>query len=72
MKTTNRVFWAVISALGLAVLWAIPVMGAEKVDAGWIAIEFSLLAVTYLLLVYPGLFNFMRRGKKQVTIRAMA
>jgi hypothetical protein len=72
MKTTNRVFWAVISAVGLAVLWAVPFMAAEKVDAGRIAIEFCLLVVTYLMLVYPGLFSFMRRGKKQVVSRAMA
>ncbi|SEK44607.1 hypothetical protein [Nitrosovibrio tenuis] len=71
MKTTHRIS-ALILNLSLLLLWAVPILASREINAGWLAIDFGIVASTYLMLAYPNLFSFIPRRNKQILSRAMA
>ena len=69
MKTTIS---TLISAIGLFLLWATPILRSEEFDAGWFVIDLGIWVGTYLMLVHPELFSFMARRNKQIMCSALA
>lgn len=77
----NRTFWrftvktifALVLPLSLALLWAVPFFtSGEEVSLGWFAVDFIVVAGTYVMLAYPGLFKAIARRHKSFSSRALA
>ncbi len=69
---TNRFISAFILTVSLMLLWAVPVVTSDGFNAGWFAVDLCILAVTYVMLAYPGLFSSIARRNRPPTTRAKA
>jgi hypothetical protein len=64
--------FALILPVTLALLWAVPIFTSGQFNLDAFAVDFGLVAVTYLMLVYPRLFSAIARRHKSLSTRALA
>ena len=67
-----RTIFALVLPLSLALLWAVPVFTSGEFSLGWFAFDFFVVAATYLMLAYPGMFKAVARRHKSFSSRALA
>jgi hypothetical protein len=67
-----KTIFALVLPLSLAFLWAVPVVTSGEFSLGWFVVDFLVVATTYLMLAYPGLFKTIARRHKSFSSRALA
>jgi hypothetical protein len=69
-----KTIFALVLPLSLALLWAVPIFtsGEFSLGWGWFVVDFLVVAATYLMLAYPGLFKAIARRHKSFSSRALA
>lgn len=67
-----KTIFALVLPLSLALLWAVPVFTSGEFSPGWFVVDFLVVAATYLMLAYPGLFKAIARRHKSFSSRALA
>jgi hypothetical protein len=67
-----KTIFAFILPVSLALLWAVPVFTSGEFSLGWLAVDFTLVMATYLMLAYPRLFSGIARRNKPLATRALA
>ena len=67
-----KTIFALVLPLSLAFLWAVPVFTSGEFSLGWFVVDFLVVAATYLMLAYPGLFKTIARRHKSFSSRALA
>jgi len=67
-----KTIFALVLPLSLALLWAVPIFTSVEFSLGWFVVDFLVVAATYLMLAYPGLFKAIARRHKSFSSRALA
>lgn len=69
---SNKIMMGLIVSLFLVSLSVIPMMLSYGSTLNWVIVDSLIILVTYTALVYPGMFNFIKRSGKQFRMRYFA